>query len=453
MKSINPANGETVGEYADHDAGDVERRLAAAKTAFSGWSRAPFSDRTRPMKRLGALLRERKPVLAALMAREMGKPVSQGASEVEKCASATDFFAEHAERFLAAEAIATEAKKTYVAYRPLGVVLGIMPWNFPLWQVIRASAPALMAGNAMLVKHAPNTPGSALALAALFHDAGFPDGLFDVLFVEEARVAPIIDDRRIAGVTLTGSTRAGRAVAARAGQALKRCVLELGGSDPYVVLADANLEDAANIAVTARLVNGGQSCIAGKRFIVVAPLRAAFEAAVTERMSRAIVGDPFDPKTEVGPMARVDLRDALHDQVVRSVKTGAKLVLGGEVSKRPGAWYPPTVLTGVRPGMPAFDEELFGPVLAVVPARDESDAVELANASTYGLGAAVLTGDAEKGERIARESLEAGSCFVNAQVRSDPRVPFGGIKDSGYGRELGAVGIKEFVNVKTIWVA
>jgi succinate-semialdehyde dehydrogenase/glutarate-semialdehyde dehydrogenase len=310
-----------------------------------------------------------------------------------------------------------------------------------------------MAGNAMLVKHAPNTPGSALALAALFHDAGFPDGLFDVLFVEEARVAPIIDDRRIAGVTLTGSTRAGRAVAARAGQALKRCVLELGGSDPYVVLADANPEDAANIAVTARLVNGGQSCIAGKRFIVVAPLRAAFEAAVTERMSRAIVGDPFDPKTEVGPMARVDLRDALHDQVVRSVKTGAKLVLGGEVSKRPGAWYPPTVLTGVRPGMPAFDEELFGPVLAVVPARDESDAVELANASTYGLGAAVLTGDAEKGERIARESLEAGSCFVNAQVRSDPRVPFGGIKDSGYGRELGAVGIKEFVNVKTIWVA
>jgi succinate-semialdehyde dehydrogenase/glutarate-semialdehyde dehydrogenase len=327
-----------------------------------------------------------------------------------------------------------------------------MPWNFPFWQVLRFAAPALMAGNVALLKHAANVPGSALAIERLFVDAGFPGGAFQTMLVGETEVGALVDDPRVAAVTLTGSTRAGRAIAARAGQALKRCVLELGGSDPYVVLSDADVELAASIGVAARLVNAGQSCIAGKRFIVVPEVRAEFEERFVRRMARAVVGDPRDPGTEIGPLARTDLRDALHRQVRLSVERGARLALGGTVPERQGAWYPPTVLTDVKPGMPAFDEEVFGPVAAIVPARDEQDALRLANATAFGLGAAVFTRDTARGIGLARHALDAGACFVNAQVRSDPRLPFGGIKESGYGRELGAYGIREFVNVKTVWL-
>lgn len=453
MKAINPATGATLHEYPDHDAREIERRLAAASSAFEDWSRRSFAERASVFVRIATLLRERRHVLAELMALEMGKPVTQGRGEVDKCALACEYFAEHAATFLADEPVSTEASKSFVAYRPLGVVLAVMPWNFPLWQVFRFCAPALMAGNVALVKHAPNVPGCALALSSLFHDAEAPSGLLDVLFVDEKQTGALIDDARIAAVTLTGSTRAGRAVASRAGQALKRCVLELGGSDAYVVLADANVERAATIAARARLVNAGQSCIAGKRFIVVDSIRDAFERAFVAKMSAAVVGDPRDPATEIGPLARLDLRDALVRQVDASVVLGARVALGGAIPDKPGAWFPPTVLSGVRPKMPAFDEELFGPVAALVFARDETDAIRLANASRYGLGGAVLTSDPVRGERLARDALDAGACFVNAEVRSDPRLPFGGIKESGYGRELGAFGIKEFTNVKTVWVA
>lgn len=453
MRAINPATGEIVGVYPEHDHAEIEARLGSALVAFEEWRSAPFAERRLRMRTVADLLRERARDYAALMAREMGKPIREGHAEVEKCAWAAEFFAERAESYLADGLVATEAKKSYVAFLPVGVVLAIMPWNFPFWQVFRFAAPALMAGNVTLVKHAPSVPGCARALETLFTDAGFPGGVLQTLFIDESRVGPLIDDMRIAAVTLTGSTRAGRAVAARAGQALKKSVLELGGSDPYVVLEDADVAHAASICVAARLVNAGQSCIAAKRFVVVGKVRAEFEAELVSGMKRVVVGDPLDPKTEMGPLARVEQRALLHAQVEESVACGAKLLLGGTVPEGRGAWYPPTVLSNVGPGMPAFDEELFGPVAAVVPARDEAEAIRLANASSYGLGAAVFTRDTARGERIARDGLAAGACFVNAQVRSDPRLPFGGIRNSGYGRELGAFGIREFTNVKTVYVA
>jgi succinate-semialdehyde dehydrogenase/glutarate-semialdehyde dehydrogenase len=453
MQAIDPATGALHRTYADHSPEEVERRLGLATVAFAEWSRRSFEDRAVVMRRAAALLRERRDALAELMASEMGKPVAQGRSEAEKCALACDFFAEHAGRFLADEAVKTEAANSFVAFRPLGVVLAVMPWNFPFWQVFRFAAPALMAGNVAVLKHAANVPGCALATERLLLDAGFEEGIFQTLLVEQARVASLIADRRIAAVTLTGSTKAGRTVASQAGQALKKVVLELGGSDPYVVLSDADVDQAATISVAARLTNGGQSCIAAKRFIVVRSLLEAFEERFVAGMRRAVVGDPRDLKTEVGPLARVDLRDGLHRQVVESVRRGARLVLGGVLEARPGAWYPPTVLTRVEPGMPAFDEELFGPVGAIISASDDTDAIRLANTTSFGLGAAVFTRDSARGARVARDELEAGACFVNAMVRSDPRLPFGGIKDSGYGRELSVFGIREFVNVKAIWVA
>jgi succinate-semialdehyde dehydrogenase/glutarate-semialdehyde dehydrogenase len=452
MRAINPANLEVIGEYPDDGPEQIERRLAKAVRGFSEWRGASFEERSVRLRRAAALLRDRKRDLATLMAKEMGKPLRQGESEVEKCAWASEFFAEHARRFLDDEPVQTEAAKTFVAFRPLGAVLAIMPWNFPFWQVFRFAAPALMAGNVAVVKHARSVPGSALAIETVFRDAGFPDGVFQVLLVDESRVEPIIDDPRVAAVTLTGSTRAGRSVAARAGRALKKAVLELGGSDAYAVLGDADVDLAVRTCVAARLVNSGQSCIAAKRFIVVEKVRAEFEARFVDAMQKAKVGDPLDATTEVGPLARLDLRDALHGQVVESVARGAKILCGGSVPAGKGAFYPPTVLADVRPGMPAFDTEMFGPVAALVSAKDDAEAVRLANASSYGLGAAVFTRDAERGEKIARDELDAGACFVNAQVRSDPRLPFGGIKDSGYGRELGVFGIREFVNVKTVWV-
>jgi succinate-semialdehyde dehydrogenase/glutarate-semialdehyde dehydrogenase len=389
--------------------------------------------------------------LAALMAVEMGKPVAQGRAEVEKRAWACEHYAAEAPGILAPTPIATTATRSMIVYRPLGVVLAIMPWNFPFWQVWRCLAPNLMAGNTVVLKHASNVTGSALAIADVVAAAGFPDGAVGVLRLASSQVAAMIADPRIAAVTLTGSTAAGRAVASVAGAHVKKTVLELGGSDPYVVLADADLERAAATCVAARLVNSGQSCIAAKRFVVAAPVYDAFLERFVAGMRAQRMGDPLS-EVDVGPLARWDLRDTLHDQVGRSVRAGARLLTGGAVPQGPGAYYPPTVLADVEPGMAVFDEETFGPVAAVSRAADEDAAVALANRSPFGLGAAVFTADVERGETIARERLAAGSCFVNAFVRSDPRLPFGGIKASGYGRELGAIGLHEFVNAKTVWV-
>jgi succinate-semialdehyde dehydrogenase/glutarate-semialdehyde dehydrogenase len=387
------------------------------------------------------------------MAEEMGKPLRGGLSEVEKCAWVCEYYAEHGAAFLRAESIQTDAHRSYVTYQPLGVVLAVMPWNFPFWQVFRFAAPALMAGNGALLKHASNVPGCALAIEEVLHKAGFPEPLFRTLLISSEAVAPVIANPKVAACTLTGSTPAGRAVAAQAGKMLKKSVLELGGSDPYLILADADIEQAAALCATSRLINSGQSCIAAKRFVVVEPVYDAFREAFVAQMKAAKMGDPLAEDTVVGPQARHDLRDELHAQVTQSIQQGAEPLLGCAVPSRPGAYYPPSVLDGVHKGMPAFDEELFGPVAALIRAPDEQQAIRLANDSCFGLGAAVFTRDRARGERIAARDLEAGCCFVNTFVKSDPRLPFGGVKESGYGRELGRYGIREFVNIKTVYVA
>ncbi len=452
--SINPTTEAEIGRTDPTPPAAVERVLAAAVAAQRAWGQAAFAVRAEPLRRLGALLRAEADRLAERMALEMGKPLAQGRAEAEKCAWACEYFADHAAGFLATQEVA-EVPGARIAFRPLGVVLAVMPWNFPFWQVIRFAAPTLMAGNAGLLKHAPNVQGCAADLVDLFARAGFPPGLFANLAVEVDGVAALIARPEVGAVTLTGSARAGRAVAAAAGAALKKSVLELGGSDPYVVLEDADVGAAAATCVASRLTNAGQTCISAKRFIVVEPVREAFTDAVRARLAAARAGDPLGTgpdAPDLGPLARRDLRDALHDQVRRSVAAGARRVLGGEVPGRAGWFYPPTLLDGVRPGMAAFDEETFGPVAAIVPARDEAEAVALANASEFGLGAAVFTADPERGRRLAELGLEAGCCVVNDFVRSDPRLPFGGIRGSGYGRELGLFGIREFVNIKTVSV-
>jgi succinate-semialdehyde dehydrogenase/glutarate-semialdehyde dehydrogenase len=403
------------------------------------------------MRGAAASLRKRKDEFAELMTAEMGKTRAEGLAEVEKCAGNCDFFAEHAESFLAREPIDMGGPKAFVTFNPLGVVLAIMPWNFPFWQVYRFAAPALMAGNVGVLKHASNVPGCALAIQDIFTEAGFPPGAFTTLLVGSRHVRALIEHRLVRAVTLTGSTPAGKAVASQAGAVLKKTVLELGGSDAYIVLDDADLDLAAETCVNSRLINAGQSCIAAKRFIVVEPVLEAFTTRFVALMKTKKMGDPLAEDTDLGPQARRDLRDALHQQVVASVERGATLLLGGQVPPGDGAFYPPTVLSDVTPGMPAYDEELFGPVAAILKARDEADAVRIANDSVFGLGGAVFTADSARGERVAR-ALEAGATFVNAQVASDPRLPFGGVKESGYGRELGVFGIREFVNVKTVYV-
>jgi succinate-semialdehyde dehydrogenase/glutarate-semialdehyde dehydrogenase len=452
LQSINPATDELVREYPEASEKDVAMALAEASCAAAGWKRTSFADRAPKMRRAADLLDERKEDLARLMAIEMGKPLAGGRSEAEKCAWVCRYYADNAERFLAPEPAETDASRSFVAFLPIGPVLAVMPWNFPFWQVFRFAAPALMAGNAGLLKHAANVTGCALAIEQIFRDAGFPPPLFRALLVSSKRVAGIIAAPEVKAVTLTGSTPAGRAVASKAGQMLKKTVLELGGSDPYIVLEDADLEGASETCVASRLINSGQSCIAAKRFIVVGPVRTRFEELFVEKMRARRMGDPLQPGIDVGPQARRDLRDDLHRQVEQSVKAGAKLLLGGQVPPGRGAFYPPTVLTDVRRGMPAYDEETFGPVAAIIPAKNEEDAIRLANDSPFGLGAAVFARDVKRGERLAVEELEAGSCFVNASVKSDPRLPFGGIKESGYGRELAVFGIREFVNIKTVYV-
>jgi succinate-semialdehyde dehydrogenase / glutarate-semialdehyde dehydrogenase len=451
IASINPANGETVKTYREMTPQEAAAAVDEAHETWKSWRATSFAERARLMKKTSEILRARRHDLAKLMATEMGKPIKQGVAEAEKCALACDYYADNAEAILAPQAIATDATRSYVAFEPLGVVLAVMPWNFPLWQVYRFAAPALMAGNVGVLKHASNVPGAALAIESMFLEAGFPKGAFRTLLIGSAGVQGVIEHRHVRAVTLTGSTPAGRSVASQAGQVLKKSVLELGGSDPYVVLEDADLELAAQACVNSRLINAGQSCIAAKRFIVVAPVLGEFTDRFVALMKAKKVGDPFDDATEVGPLARHDLRAGLHKQVLASIERGAKVLLGAELPSGPGAFYPPTVLAGVRPGNTAFDEELFGPVAALIEAKDEADAVRLANATTFGLGAAVFTRDLQSGERVARQ-FESGAAFVNGLVASDPRLPFGGIKESGYGRELGSFGIKEFVNVKSVYI-
>ncbi|HKY23103.1 MAG TPA: NAD-dependent succinate-semialdehyde dehydrogenase [Vicinamibacterales bacterium] len=451
MKSVNPATGETIKTYDEMTPPQAAAAIADVHEAWNAWRKTTFAARATPMKRAAAILRERKEEFATLMALEMGKPLKQGIAEAEKCALCCDYYADNAETHLAPEIVQTEASRSYVAFDPLGVVLAVMPWNFPFWQVFRFAAPALMAGNAALLKHASNVPGCALAVEEIFAQAGFPKNLFRTLLIGSRQVKAVIEHPLVRAVTLTGSTPAGKAVAAQAGAVVKKAVLELGGSDAYVILEDADLDHAVNTCVTSRLINSGQSCVNAKRFVVVEAVLAPFTERVVASMRKRRMGNPLADGTDIGPQARLDLRDDLHKQVIASIAKGATLLLGGELPSGFGSYYPPTVLADVRPGMPAYDEELFGPVASIVKARDEADAVRIANDSVFGLGAAVFTKDIVRGERIARE-LEAGCAFVNTLVASDPRLPFGGIKESGYGRELGSYGIKEFMNAKMVYV-
>jgi succinate-semialdehyde dehydrogenase/glutarate-semialdehyde dehydrogenase len=431
----------------------VADAIEGAHAAFRSWRETSFAQRAPLMRGAARVLRAKSRELARLMAQEMGKPIRGGTAEVEKCAGCCDYFADNAERFLAREAIKTEASESFVTFNPLGVVLAVMPWNFPFWQVFRFAAPGLMAGNAGVLKHASNVPGCALAIEGIFREAGFPENLFRTLMIPSRAVGSVIEHPRVKAVTLTGSSAAGRDVAAKAGAVLKKTVLELGGSDPYLVLEDADLQRAADVSVRGRLINSGQSCIAAKRFIVVEKVRAEYERLFVERMRAAKIGDPLDEASEVGPLARADLREALHRQVQQSLAKGARLLLGGVIPPGPGSYYPPTILTDVRKGMPAFDEELFGPVAAIISVKDEEAAIAAANDSVYGLGGCVITRDSRRGAAIAADRIESGCVFVNEPVRSDSRLPFGGVKESGYGRELSHYGIKEFVNIKTVYVA
>ena len=454
MQSINPANGEVLRTYPEHEEGEVDARLARAKTASLSWADTSFEERQALLRAVADRLDAQRETLATAIVEEMGKPIAQAQAEVEKCALVCRYFADHGPEFLADESVDVGADASArVTYRPLGLVLAILPWNFPLWQAFRFVAPALMAGNGVVVKPAPSVLGCGFAVERLLLEAGIPEGLVPVVAVENERVEPIIRDARIDAVTLTGSDRAGRAVASIAGSELKKVVLELGGSDPYVVLADADLDQAVAASVRSRLNNGGQSCIGAKRIIVEAPVAEAFAERLRTRLCEIEFGEPTDPATVLGPMARADLRDQVHAQVQACVEHGARLELGGELPDKPGFWYPLTLLTDVGVGSPAFSEEIFGPVFTLCTAENEEHALQLANASDFGLGAAVFTRDTARGDEIASRRLQAGSCFVNAFVRSDPRLPFGGIKRSGYGRELARHGILEFVNAKTVWVA
>ena len=452
IESINPATGESLERFDEATPAAIDQTLAHSHATFQQWKRTTFAERAGLMRKAAAVLRQDKAKFGRTMALEMGKPVAQGEAEAEKCAWCCDFYADNAEAFLAPESKATDGSRSFIRFDPLGPVLAIMPWNFPFWQVFRFAAPALMAGNTGVLKHASNVPRCALDIESVFRRAGFPEGAFRTLLVGNAAVAGIIADPRIVATTLTGSEQAGIKVAEQSGRNLKKTVLELGGSDAFIVLADADIDQAAKVAADARLINSGQSCIAAKRFIVVDPVFDRFLNRFTEEMRSRVMGDPLDRGTAVGPQARLDLRDGLHRQVEESVKQGAKLVLGGKVPAGVGAFYPATVLTGVTPGMTAFDEETFGPVAAVSQARDEADAIRLANTSTFGLGCSLWTGDPARGEALAAE-IEAGDVHINGMVKSDPRLPFGGIKRSGYGRELSEFGIREFVNTKSVWIA
>ncbi len=452
FKTYNPATGQLVHTYHGHTREEALALARRAHEAFKSWRRTSFEERAKLMKAAAECLRRRKGEFAGLMTAEMGKTRTEGLGEIEKCALNCDYFADHAERFLAREPIEWDGAKAFATFNPLGTILAIMPWNFPFWQVFRFAAPSLMAGNTAVLKHASNVPGCALAIESVFREAGFPANVFSTALIPSHDIEALIGNPAIAAVTLTGSVAAGQSVAAAAGRNLKKSVLELGGSDPYLILEDADIERAATISTAARMVNGGQSCIAGKRFIVVSAIKEAFEKAFTAKMHAIQMGDPSDPATKLGPLVSTEARDAVHRQVQESIAKGAFLLCGGKTPDKPGAWYPPTVLSDVKPGQPAHDDEVFGPVAAIIEARDEEDAIRIANNSQFGLGSAVITSDISRGERVAAEMLEAGMSFVNDNVRSDPRMPFGGVKHSGYGRECSHFGIREFVNIKSVLV-
>jgi len=451
FKSVNPFNGATLGEVASLTHAEIEEALQDAAHAVPLWAGTPVAERCALMRRAAAALRGQAGEFARMMTLEMGKPIREARAEIEKCARGCDYYADEGAGFLADEVIASDAGCSLVTYQPLGTVLAVMPWNFPFWQVFRFAAPALVAGNTVLLKHASNVPQCAQAIESVFTEAGFPRGVFRTLMIQSSRVAELVKDARVQAVTLTGSEAAGRQVAAAAGAQVKKTVLELGGSDPFIVLQDADLDLAVGQAVASRFMNTGQSCIAAKRFIVVEPIAGEFVARFKQAVEALTLGDPLNENNTLGPMARVDLRDELHHQVLDSLSHGAVAVTGCNPESGSGAFYQPSILDRVKPGMRAYREELFGPVASIIRAVDEEDAVRIANDTDFGLGGSVWTRDSARGERIARQ-LQCGCAFVNGLVKSDPRLPFGGVKHSGYGRELSRLGIHEFVNAKTIWI-
>ncbi|HEX2094498.1 MAG TPA: NADP-dependent succinic semialdehyde dehydrogenase [Longimicrobiaceae bacterium] len=451
IASIDPATGATLRTFEPHTDAELEERLARSASIFREFRRTPFAERARWMTRAAEILEGEKDALGRLMTTEMGKPLKAAVAEVEKCAWACRYYAENAERFLADEEVRTDATRSWIAYQPLGPVLAIMPWNFPFWQVFRFAAPALMAGNPGLLKHASNVPQCALAIEEVLRRAGFPEGAFQTLLVGSDRVERVIDDPRVMAVTLTGSTPAGRSVAAAAGRRIRKTVLELGGSDPFIVMPSADLDEAVQTAVKARTINNGQSCIAAKRFIVHEEVYTEFERGFVEGMRALRVGDPLDESTDIGPLATRSIRDEVHEQVRKSAEAGARVLTGGTIPDRPGWYYEPTVLVEIPEDSPAYREEVFGPVAMLFRVPDADAAIRLANDTVFGLGSSVWTRDEGERRRFVEE-IEAGCVFVNAMVASDPRLPFGGVKESGYGRELSAFGIREFVNVKTVYV-
>jgi succinate-semialdehyde dehydrogenase / glutarate-semialdehyde dehydrogenase len=453
MESRNPANGKLIKEYPTMTDDQAQETLGHVHEAFLEWKKVSISQRRDLMLRAAEVLVERKLELAELATQEMGKVKKEGIAEVEKCAWVCRFYAEQAEAMLADKEVETDQTRSFVSFQPIGIVLAVMPWNFPFWQVFRFAAPTLMGGNAAVLKHASNVPGCALAIEAVFRDAGFPPELFRTLMIGSRQVKAVIASPLVRAVTLTGSTQAGRAVASTAGHYLKKTVLELGGSDPYIVMGDADLELAANACAQSRLLNSGQSCIAAKRFIVFDEVHDAFVEAFIKAMASKKLGDPSQDGTDLGPQASVEFRDELHQQVLASVKKGARCVLGGKLPDMAGAYYPATILTEVKSGMPAYNEELFGPVASVIRVKDLEEAVRVANDSEFGLGGGIFSRDIETATRVAREDVDTGAIVVNGFTKSDPRLPFGGVKDSGYGRELSHYGLYEFMNIKSVSVA
>ena len=452
INSTNPFDGAVIKSSETHTPDEVRQIVQSAHLTWEDWRKVSFAEKAGHLNNAASILRERKTDLAKLMALEMGKPLKGGIAEIEKCADACEFYAANAANFLKDEVVTTDASKSYVTFQPIGVVLAVMPWNFPFWQVFRFLAPALMAGNCGVLKHASNVFGCAIEIENIIKDAGFPENVFRTLLIPGSEVDAVIENELITAVTLTGSTEAGRKVAEKAGSLIKKTVLELGGSDAYLILHDADLELAAETCVNSRIINSGQSCIAAKRFVVVKAVAEKFTELFVKKIASKVMGDPFDEITDIGPQARVDLRNQLHEQVHASIEKGAKCLLGGFIPEGNNAFYPPTVLTNIQKGMPAYDEELFGPVAAIIVAEDEDDAVRIANDSIFGLGAAIFSQDVARAENLAATQIQAGSCFVNALVKSDSRLPFGGIKQSGYGRELALFGIREFVNIKTVFI-
>lgn len=451
IQTINPATGTVEKTFKTESPEQVDKKLAKAQSAFVKWSKTTFAQRRELFKKLIAVIEKNKEEYARINTLEMGKPIKQSIGEIEKCGKGIQFYMNHGEEILAPRHIKTEMKASYIRHDPLGVILAVMPWNFPFWQAIRAAAPAIMAGNTLILKHASNVPQSAMALENMFKEAGFPEGVFTSIFVSGTNMEEVIADNRISAVTVTGSEEAGRRIAGIAGNNLKKTVLELGGSDPFIVLADADMKVAVENAVLSRTRNTGQSCTAAKRFIINKKIAKEFIEKLDDAFRRLKIGDPMDPAVEVGPIAREDLLKLLDHQVTRSIEKGAKLITGGTIIDREGYYYEPTILVDVEKGMPAYDEELFGPVAAIITVDNDDEAVTIANDTHLGLGASIWSADSEHAQKLAAR-IEAGTVFINKMVTSDPRIPTGGIKKSGYGRELGDHGIKEFVNMKSVIV-